>query len=175
MSTAGKVLVVLVTLMTLVWMILAAGVAQLNRNGNKAVHDLSEQVAKAQVELKQTQDDIVKNRDETSSIQEKVDRDLTVLRTRLAGVEKARTQLIESLERLKYQLSTVEESIKGAKTSLQNRTAEREAEEKALAASRAEVQSLMADTGQLATRLKSLRETFQSTYKTNVELLGKTR
>ena len=36
MSTAGKVLVVLVTLTTLVWMILAAGVAQLNRNGNKA-------------------------------------------------------------------------------------------------------------------------------------------
>ena len=36
MSTAGKVLVVLVMLMTVVWMILAAGVAQLNTNAQQA-------------------------------------------------------------------------------------------------------------------------------------------
>ncbi len=75
MSTAGKVLVVLVTLTTLVWMILASGVAQLNRNGNTALHNLEEQLAKAQGDLKQTQNDIVAFHDEASTIQEKVDRD----------------------------------------------------------------------------------------------------
>ena len=34
MSTAGKVLIVMVMLTSLVWMILSAGVAQLNSNGN---------------------------------------------------------------------------------------------------------------------------------------------
>ena len=35
MSTAGKVLVVLILLASLVWMMLTAGVDQLNRNGNQ--------------------------------------------------------------------------------------------------------------------------------------------
>ena len=37
MSTAGKVLVVLILLSWLVWVLLTAGVDQLNRNGNQAV------------------------------------------------------------------------------------------------------------------------------------------
>jgi chromosome segregation ATPase len=173
MSTAGKVLIVLVTLTTLVWMILASGVAQLNRNGNNVLHELDVQLAKAQVDLKKTQDDIVSFRDETSSIQEKVDRDLTGLGARLADVQKARSQIIDGLARLQYQLATVEESIKGAQTTLEHRNAERQAEEKALADARAEVQSLMAESSQLANRLSTLRQTFQTTYKANVEMLGK--
>ena len=46
-------------------------------------------------------------RDETASIQEKVDRDLAVLRRRLVDVEKARSQILEGLNRIQYQLSTV--------------------------------------------------------------------
>ena len=59
MSTAGKVLAVLVMLMSLVWMILSAGVSQLNTNGNKKLHDLAEQIAKLQDDVEQAQDDIV--------------------------------------------------------------------------------------------------------------------
>jgi chromosome segregation ATPase len=173
MSTAGKVLVVLVTLTTLVWMILASGVGQLNRNGNNALHELDVQLAKAQVDLKQTQIDIVAFRDETSSIQEKVDRDLTMLRARLADVEGVRSQIIDGLARMQYQLFTVEEATKGAQTALEHRNAERQAEEKALADAKAEVQSLMAESSQLTSRLNTLRQTFQTTYKANVEMLGK--
>jgi len=173
MSTAGKVLVVLVTLTTLVWMILAAGVAQLNRNGNNVLHDLNVELAKAQVDLKQTRDDIVAFRDETSSIQEKVDRDLTMLGARLTDVQNVRSQIIDGLDRIQYQLSTVGETIKGAQTALDHRTAELQAEVKALADARAEVQSLMAESSQLANRLNNLRQTFQTTYKANVEMLGK--
>jgi chromosome segregation ATPase len=175
MSTAGKVLVVLVTLTTLVWMILASGVAQLNRNGNKAVHDLSEQLAKAQVDLKQTHDDIVAFHDETSSIQEKVDSDLTVLGIKVAGLQKSHSQIVESLTRVQYELATIQETIKGAQTALEHRTTEKQAEEKALADAKSEVQILMADSDQLENRLKSLRESFQSTYKANVEMVGKSR
>jgi uncharacterized phage infection (PIP) family protein YhgE len=173
MSTAGKVLVVLVTLTTLVWMILASGVGQLNRNGNNRLHELNVQLAKAQDDLKQTQNDIVAFRDETSSIQEKVDRDIILLEARLADVQKVRSQIIDGLERLKYQLATVTEAIKGAQTALEHRNTERQAEEKALADTKAEVQSLMAESSQLANRLSDLRQTFRTTYKANVEMVGK--
>ena len=42
MSTAGKVLVVLIMLASLVWMVLMAGVTQLNRNGNQALKNLND-------------------------------------------------------------------------------------------------------------------------------------
>ncbi len=175
MSTAGKVLVALVMLTTLVWLILAAGVAQLNYNGNKAIHDLNEQLAKTQADLDQTRRDIVHFRDETSSIQEKVDRDVAALEARLAGVQMARSQVKENLDSAQYELATVQDTIKASQTALEHRTAEREAEVKALADTKAEVQALMADTTQLASQLKGLREKFQATYRSDVELLGKTR
>ena len=70
MSTAGKVLAVLVMLMSLVWMILSAGVSQLNTNGNKKLHDLAEQVEKLQDDVEKAQDDIVALKSSASSIQE---------------------------------------------------------------------------------------------------------
>ncbi len=175
MSTAGKVLVVLVTLTTLVWIILAAGVAQLNTNGNKALHDLREQVAKAEVELATVKHDVVVIRDETASVQEKFDRDLTVLRSRLVDVEKARSQILEGLNRIQYQVNTVAETITSAQANLEYRNLEKQAEEKALAGARSEVESLMAGSNQLMDQLKTLRETFQSRYKANVEMVGKSR
>ncbi len=63
MSTAGKVLVVLVMLTSLVWMVLSAGVSQLNTNGNTRLHDLTEQIAKLQADFTQTQDEIASLRD----------------------------------------------------------------------------------------------------------------
>ena len=56
MSTAGKVLVVVIMLASLVWIILTAGVTQLNRNGNKALIDLTQKVAKLQEDVKTTQE-----------------------------------------------------------------------------------------------------------------------
>ena len=59
MSTAGKVLVVLIMLASLVWMLLMAGVTQLNRNGNQALIELTDKVAKLQEDVKTTQAEIV--------------------------------------------------------------------------------------------------------------------
>ena len=66
MSTAGKVLVVLIMLASLVWMLLTAGVDQLNRNGNQALIALTEKVDKLQADLKNTQDAIVRGKDQTT-------------------------------------------------------------------------------------------------------------
>ena len=59
MSTAGKVLVVFVMLFAVAWMLLAGGVAQLNRNGNQALQKLSDDLEKAQEDLKTAKHDVI--------------------------------------------------------------------------------------------------------------------
>jgi chromosome segregation ATPase len=171
MSTAGKVLSVLVTLATLAWMILAAGVAQLQNNYSKALHDLEAQYEQLGSELEQTRNEVASLKDQTSTLQEKTDTELTVLRERVVDLEKERSRIVESLTRWQYQLAMLEETIAGARATLEHRNEELKAEDKALADSKAEVQTLMADTSQLMDRLKKLRETFQSTQQANRELV----
>ena len=66
-------------------------------------------------------------------------------------------------------------TIAGARTSLENRNAEFDAERKGTDALRRDVQSLKANNAQLMARLYSLRTQFQKTYHANVEMLGKGR
>jgi len=174
MSTAGKVLIVLVLLTSLVWLVLASGVAQLNTNGNTRLHDLAEQIEKLQTDFKQTQDEIVSLRDETSSIQENVDREVTVLRARQSDVEKARSEIQERLARVQYQVATVKETIEKAKATLQHRIEEQASEQQALVQARSEVEDLNAKNGELLSQLSTLRKNFESIYHSNVESLGKT-
>ncbi len=176
MSTAGKVLAVLVLLASVGWIILAAGIAQLNANGNKRLHDLEVQIEKLQDDLRQTVSEISSLKVQTSQTQERTDRDLAVLRSRQADVEKARSQARESLSRAQYQLAIVQETIKGAQDALQHRNEEHQSEEKALADVKTDVRHLVAETTQLRDRLMMLRKEFQTTYHGNVETLGaKTR
>jgi chromosome segregation ATPase len=174
MSTAGKVLVVLVLLASLVWIVLASGVAQLNTNGNTRLHDLAEQIEKLQTDFKQTQDEIASVRDQTSSIQESVDREITVLRANQSDLEKTRSQNLDSMRRVQYQLATLKETIEKAKTTLQHRIDEQASEQQALVQARAEVEDLKAKNGELFSQLSTLRKNFESVYHSNVESLGKT-
>jgi chromosome segregation ATPase len=174
MSTAGKVLIVLVLLTSLVWLVLASGVAQLNTNGNTKLHDLTVQIEKLQTDFKQTQDEIVAVRDQTSSIQENVDRQITVLRARQSDLEKARSQILEYMTRVQYQLATVKDTIEKAKTTLQNRIDEHASEQQALVKAKSEVEDLKSKNGELLSQLTTLRKDFETVYHSNIESLGKT-
>ncbi len=128
MSTAGKVLVVLVMLSLLVWMVLAAGVAQLNTNANTKLHELAEQVEKLEVDLKQTQDDIVvAARPNHAGAREDRPRP-HVLRAQQVDLEKARSQIIDTLAASSTSSQHVQETIKGAQTALEHRNAEQQEE-----------------------------------------------
>jgi chromosome segregation ATPase len=174
MSTAGKVLIVLVLLTSLVWLVLASGVAQLNTNGNTRLHELTVQIDKLQTDFKQSQDEIVAVRDQTSSIQENVDRQITVLRARQSDLEKARSKIIEYMTRVQYQLATEKETIEKAKTALQDRIEEQASEQQALVQAKSEVEDLKAKNGELLSQLSTLRQNFETVYRSNIESLGKT-
>jgi chromosome segregation ATPase len=172
MSTAGKVLIVLVILASLGWMALTAGIAQLNKNGNQRLEDLAKNLEKAQADLREAKLQTLSLRASTAVTQEKVDREIELLRARLSALEKAHSQIVENLTRTEYQLAEVEETIKGAQASLENRTAERRDEEQALADLRKEVKELEAEDGRLLAQLQTLRQRFDSTYHSNLEMLG---
>jgi chromosome segregation ATPase len=173
MSTAGKVLTVLFVVATLLWTVLAAGVAQLNTNLSTKLHALIEQVAKLQVDLKTTQDDIVAQRRASSKLQEDTDRYSTLLVEQEVDIQKARSQINETLSHLQLELATTQETVKGARTALENRNTEHQEETNELAKLRADVKDLMAVCNQLRDRLEALRKDFLSTYHSNIELLAK--
>lgn len=175
MSTAGKVLVVLVMLASVACLMLAGGIAQLNANANKRLQELSTQLAKAQEDIGAARREAMALRDETTETQEKIDREVTTLRARQSDLERTRTQILDHLARLRYDLGTVNATIDGARTSLQNRNAEFEADEKELADLRGRVQSLKANNTQLMGTLETLRTRFQDTYHKNVDMVGKAR
>jgi chromosome segregation ATPase len=175
MSTAGKVLAVLVMLTSLVWMVLSAGVDQLNTNGNKRLHDLVVQIEKLEGDVEQAREDVNALKSSASTIQETLDHEATALRARQSDLEKDRSQIKEMFSNWQYQLETAKETIDRAKSALQHRTEEQESGQQLLARTKSEVKELMDRCGELTNELLALRKEFNSTYHANVESLGKTR
>ncbi|MDG3004462.1 hypothetical protein [Paludisphaera mucosa] len=168
MSTAGKVLVVLILLASLGWIFLGAGVAQLNRNGNAALAKLQADFEKAEAGLQQAQVDLVKIKDDTARFQENTDTQIAVIRARTGDVEAASSRLKGVLNNMLAQLQTVENTVAEARHDLDVRKQEREAETRLLAEARAEVQRLRGRDAELTDRLASLRTEFDKTFKENV-------
>jgi peptidoglycan hydrolase CwlO-like protein len=173
MSTAGKVLVVVFLLTSLIWTVLASGVSQLNTNYNTKLHNLTVQVEKLAADVEQSQDEVVALNNQISSTQEQNDREYALLRAIQSDVQREHSQIQETLLRNQYQLATVEETIKTAQIALEHRNTEQQAETTALAQSKTDVQTLMGECGQLMDRLTALRKDFQTKYHANVEMVGK--
>jgi chromosome segregation ATPase len=175
MSTAGKVLIVLVMLSAIVCLIMSAGIVQLNANGNERLEKLATELAKTREDVESAKRDIIAVRDQTTLAQETIDRDIGALNAQINDLERTRSQIVDMLARVTYEKGTVDSTIEGAKTSIQTRNVEFDAEEKAMADLRRNVQSLKANNNQLMGRLQSLRDQFQKSYHNNVEMLGKPR
>jgi chromosome segregation ATPase len=157
----------------LAWLILASGVAQLNYNANEQLDKLSKQLAEVQTNLQDTRSAIARLHDQTSSAQEELDRQITTFRAQIADLEKGRSQILDSLARLKYQKEIVDTTANAAKTQFEHRTAEHQAEEKAMADLRNEVQNLKTHNGELMAHLQTLRKQFDETYRKNLDLIHK--
>jgi chromosome segregation ATPase len=175
MSTAGKVLSVLVLLATLGWIVLGAGVAQLNRNGNAALAKLQADLKNAEDGLHQAQVDLVKLKDDTSRFQENMDTQLAVLRAKTTGVEAAGSRLKGILADMQGQLSTVEATVAAAQHDLEMRKQEKQSETQQLADARAEVLRLRGVDAEMTDRLASLRQEFKKTYEENASKVSASR
>jgi len=174
MSTAGKVLVVLILLASLVWLALMAGVDQLNRNGNKAMNELTAKIEKLEEDVKSAQNDIVKIKDDTTIVQEQMDRQMSVVRSRQNDVERVNSNIREILSRVQNQVASLEQTAKDAERTAKQRSDEKIAEQQALEAEKASVEKLKAQNDDLMKRLAGLRNEFKTTLQSNRSLLGST-
>lgn len=173
MSNAGKVLVGFIILASLVWVGVAAGVAQLNRNGNAALAKLANEYETAQKGLAQARADITRIKDETTVFQEGVDAQLGAIRSHLYDVEGRNSLLTELVNRLQYQLETVQTTVKDGQRLRDQRIEEKQDEQKALADAQADVEARKAESAKLTSRLESLREEFKKTFEANVDMVAK--
>jgi chromosome segregation ATPase len=173
MSTAGKALTVLILVATLVWVILAAGVDQLDRNANKALVELRAKVEKLQDDVKETQSLIARTKDETSVMQEEMDRGLAVFFSRQNDVQRNGSTVRELLSRVQYELATVQHTVTSAEKAKTERAAEKVQEQSDLDKVTAEVVALKAKDAELRAQLQSLRDEFKKTYAYNSDADGK--
>jgi len=171
MSTAGKVLSALTVLMTLVWVLLSATVAQLNRNGTKAVDDLKQQVSKLETDARAGEDDIRAAKNNTYNEQAATQNDLAALQARQSDKERALADVREINSRVKLQLAGVEGMVKSSATLKDERTSEKAAETQAKADAEASVQRLDRENADLLARLTDLRSKFKSTLEQNKGLV----
>lgn len=167
MSTAGKVLSVLVTLMSMVMIVLVSMVTQLNRNGADAVAKLRTQLATVEKSVADASLQLRQLKDETYLEQVNMQSELTTLQVRQSDAEKQRAEVREILSRVQFKLAGVDSQIKSASQQAEIRGSELKDEEKAKADAIADVHRLSEENAALILELTSLRETFQKTLNEN--------
>jgi hypothetical protein len=173
MSTAGKVLSVLVVLAALACILLTAAVAQLNHNGTKAVDDLRKDVARLEAEVQTAVSELQKLKDDTHHRQFVTQNGLTVLQARQSDVEKVRSEVLEVGSRVALQMADAEAMEKSSRALKDLRVAEKAAETKAKADKEMEVETLKSENAGLLDELTKLREKFKATLQENKGLVGK--
>jgi chromosome segregation ATPase len=171
MSTAGKVLTVLVALATIGWIVLIAMAASLNTNYGKKVDDLTAQVEKLDLKIADTVKTANQTLVDVKILQEKHDRDLEILHASISKLEAHEAELSQNLEDMALQIQLVQQTGKDAEATNQIRIAEKKATEEQLAALRAEVKQRNTLVTGLAEDLKGLQADFIATTESNRELL----
>ena len=173
MSTAGKVLVVLVLLMVPVWIVLISGLAQFNRTGTAAFEKAQKEYADVMVKLAETEQNVAALRDQIGLAQDAMDRDLTVISAHQVDIEKARSEVLETGMRVKFQLDDVKATLANAEKSRDTRIAEKKAEIEALAVAREDVEKLKGENTALMVNLVKLRDEFKSLLESNQDLVNR--
>jgi chromosome segregation ATPase len=173
MSTAGKVLTVLVLLVMVVWIVMLSAVSQLNVNWaekiaaqQKALDDATEQFTKAR-------DAGLSLTEQARTKQDETDRKLRVQLVRIAAAERRQSSVTEDLTRVKAQVADAQAAVETAKVNLATREAEKIANQEGLAKKRDEIAKAKASNADLRTQLAQLQDEFKRILAENAERLAK--
>ena len=161
MSTAGKVLTVLILLVTVVWVVMLSAVTQLNVNWQ-------DKITAQQKSLDQATADFEKARADGLSLTEqarsKQDESVREVRLRLDKIMRTETRLsstIEDLTRIKAQVNDAVSSVEIAKANLATREAEKIKDQETLAKTRDEIAKAQALNADLKGQLDQLQGDFK--------------
>ena len=161
MSTAGKVLTVLVLLVTLVWVVMLSAVTQLNVNWEQKIAAQQKNLDDLTKEAAQARDSILALTEEARAEQDATDRDLRVVLEKIAATEGRQSSTTEYLTRLKAQVADYLAAVERARTNLATREAEKAKNLDDLAKKRDEIAKAQATNAELRTQLAQLQDEFK--------------
>ena len=171
MSTAAKVLVVLILLVLPVWIVLVSTVAQLNKNAGEQVAKLQASVTTLESELSTLRKNVTGLKDQISLEQHTMTQQLTVLRSQESALQKMRSEWIENSSRSNFEVGGMKETAKRAEADRDLRSTERMQEIAAMQALEAEVEQLKQEHARLTEQLNKLQSDFKTTVDSNRKLL----
>ncbi len=173
MSTGGKVMVVLVSLLTVGWLGLMSMVARLNWNygdavkkGDAALEALQKEVDEAVVKLRKLEDNV-----ETSHMVN--DDDRTILRLEYNDGEKTLAEITENLSRLEGLFNQLNQARLETEKHIDVRKKEVADDTAKLAATNKAVSDSKATNASLIQKLADLRKNFQELSESNRTLSAK--
>jgi chromosome segregation ATPase len=175
MSTAGKVLTVLILLVMVVWLVMMSAVSQLNLNYAEKVKKQQDQLDKLIVDAAKVTDDFHKLTAATRLQQDTTDRDVRVLLGKIAGIERRKSSTIEDLSRVNAQLTDYLAAVEKAKTNLATREAEKAKGEDDLAKKRDEIAKAQAVNADLRAQLAQLQDEFKRLLAENTAAVNKAK
>lgn len=171
MSTAGKVLIALVLLVLPVWIMLVSAVAQLNSEWKQALAKQQQQAESLEQQIAKNEQEIAATRDAISRMLDVAQEQQTVLRSKIADVERSRANAAEILSSVNVQLSVLKGAVAGAEKARDQRAAEKMAEIQRKDAAEKEVEQLKIQNNELMNTLAQLREEFKATLDANRRLI----
>jgi chromosome segregation ATPase len=175
MSTAGKVLVVLVVLAVIPAIWLYAKVYDLNSNWGQEIQRLGKQVDELDQQLDAKQAELDAKLAAISREKSQRDDDLTALRARISEVEVLEAKSREDADRVRLQIALLEESAKDAQATVTGREKEVADTQKAKDDAEALVKTLQGAVQSRMDELASLRQEFLRIVEENRQMLQQLR
>lgn len=171
MSTAGKVLSVLVALMVLVSIYLLSMVSQLNRNWGKGIDSVTEQITQVDQDIRQTQIDAFALKQNVIAERQITNTRLRSLQIRVEDLENRVSYLKEDQLRLQLRLEDEQAIIARNQESIAGREQEMATLRADLGQENQRRDQIAAENSEKFDRLSSLRDQFSSLVAENQELL----
>lgn len=167
MSTGGKVLVVLVTLLTIVWFGLMSMLARLNTNYGNAVIQGETALTALEQQVKESFEKLRDMENEVENSHFAIDDDRTLLRLEYNDQVKAVAETQESLLRLEGLFNTLSAARTETETNIAKRKKEVADDQVKLAKTSDEVDAAKQLNSILLVELSSLRKSFQQLSEAN--------
>jgi chromosome segregation ATPase len=173
MSTAGKVLTVLILLVTVVWLVMMSAVTQLNVNWQQKIAAQQKSIDQATAAFEKARADTLSLTEQARVKQNETDLEVRARLVRIASAERRRSSVTEDLTRLKAQVADSQSSAETAKGNLATREAEIIANQEALAKKRDEIAKAQAVNADLKSQLAQLQDDFKQILAKNAAELAK--
>jgi len=173
MSTAGKVLCILITVPAILWIWLASGVAEMNRNWGQEIVRLDAGIAQAKTDIETTMEEVAKLKSKIDLVQRERDSQLTVMRGQMSQLYEFESMSKETQDRYAQQLASVNSSAEAAERRVQRAVQDLTETKQQLVDSTTELEKVRGENQQDREALAQLRQQFLSLLAENTDLVQK--